>query len=278
MNEKTNIWLIEYAKGQVGRPYWYGTFGSYSDKDLYKAKKAQYPKQYPPQKWTEDSFMSQLGVKVHDCVGLIKGALWCDSTNGKPKYNSEQDVSADGLINLCKEWGPMYSLPEIGGLVLWKSGHVGIYLTGGKVVEAKGHAYGVVISDIGSTNWQKWGRIPWIQYVDSKAYVQHLYECVLARKADEDGLAFWVDGLNKKTFTVNDVALSFFASPEFIKRNLSDADFIRCVYKTFFNREPDSSGFAYWTNELKTRSRLQIVIAFIYSPEWLEKSKYICLI
>ena len=70
---KTNQGLINYAKGQLGRPYWYGTFGQISTRSLYQQKKQQYPNNYPPKSWTEQSFMDQLNVKVHDCVGLIKG-------------------------------------------------------------------------------------------------------------------------------------------------------------------------------------------------------------
>jgi len=277
---KTNIWLIEYAKGQVSRYYWYGTYGQYSGKNLFLAKQKQYSHMYPPKKWTYESFEEQMHppTKVHDCVGLIKGALWCDSVNGDPVYNASQDVSADGLINLCSESGSINTLPEIGGLVLWKSGHVGVYLTGGKVCEAKGHAYGVVISDIKDTKWKKWGKIPWIEYVDYTVYVKHLYDTVLARYADAGGLNYWVGELRAKRLTVDDVALEFFASDEFAARELTDSQFVNCLYLTFFNRLPlkgEEDGVKYWMNELKFKARLQVVAMFMSTPEWQENSKYI---
>ena len=37
--EKTAQGLIEYAKAQLGRPYWYGTFGQAASKALYDQKK-----------------------------------------------------------------------------------------------------------------------------------------------------------------------------------------------------------------------------------------------
>ena len=43
---KTNIGLVEYAKAQLGLPYWYGTYGQISSEELYKRKKAQYPRNY----------------------------------------------------------------------------------------------------------------------------------------------------------------------------------------------------------------------------------------
>ena len=71
---KTNTGLVEYAKAQLGKPYWYGTFGQISTTSLYNYKKKQYPDQY---QWACPS--SQLGVRVHDCIGLIKGYLWSNT-------------------------------------------------------------------------------------------------------------------------------------------------------------------------------------------------------
>lgn len=71
---KTNIGMVEYAKAQVGKPYWYGTYGSAASRSYYNAKKKQYPNYY---KWSYTDNVE--GVKVHDCIGLIKGYLMCDS-------------------------------------------------------------------------------------------------------------------------------------------------------------------------------------------------------
>ena len=38
---KNNAGLVLYAKAQVGKPYWYGTFGQTSSLDLLKNKKKQ---------------------------------------------------------------------------------------------------------------------------------------------------------------------------------------------------------------------------------------------
>ena len=44
--QKTANGLVEYAKAQLGRPYWYGTFGQLANPELYGQKKQQYPQQY----------------------------------------------------------------------------------------------------------------------------------------------------------------------------------------------------------------------------------------
>ena len=43
---KTAIGLVEYAKAQLVRPYWYGSFGKAGSKEFYEQKKNQYPNQY----------------------------------------------------------------------------------------------------------------------------------------------------------------------------------------------------------------------------------------
>ena len=67
---KTNTGLVAYAKAQLGKPYWYGCFGQVSTTALYSSKKRQYPSQY---QWSCPK--NQLNVRVHDCIGLIKGYL-----------------------------------------------------------------------------------------------------------------------------------------------------------------------------------------------------------
>ena len=76
---KTNGGLVEYCKAQIGRPYWYGTFGNTASASLYEAKKKQYPKYY-----TAKDYASQYGQRVHDCAGLIKGYLWSATPDSPP--------------------------------------------------------------------------------------------------------------------------------------------------------------------------------------------------
>lgn len=167
MMEYTNTGLVEYAKRMIGLPYWYGTFGQIGSEALYKEKRAQYPSQYD--KWDKSTFTSQYGKKVQDCSGLIKAYLMTPDNNpGYPYnpavYNSKWDWSANGTIEHCEDVGDISKLPEIPGLILWKNNHVGIYLGGGEVIEAKGHAYGVIYSRLSDTKWVKYGKHPAIKY------------------------------------------------------------------------------------------------------------------
>lgn len=154
---KTNAYLIKYAKAQIGKPYWFGTYGQKSSAALYKAKKKQYPKYY-----TASDFSKQYGKKVHDCAGLIKGALWCDTPESLPKYNAKQDYGATGFYNAAKKKGKISTFDKVNGRLVFKGNdktksHVGVY-EDGYVIEAKGHAYGVVKTKFNAKSWPYWAQ------------------------------------------------------------------------------------------------------------------------
>ena len=158
---KTGQGLAEYAIAQLGRPYWWGCFGQLADGVLYTQKKKQYPAYY-----TATDFSSQYGQKVHDCVGLIKGYLWCDNPEGSPKYKAAQDVAVEGLYRKCNRKGGITTMPDTPGVCVFMAnmGHVGVYIGNGEVVEAMGHAYGVVKTKVAGRGWAYWGMPEWIDY------------------------------------------------------------------------------------------------------------------
>lgn len=175
-----NKQLVNYARGQIGRGYWYACFGQVATEKLYELKLKEWPNMIG--KWPKSSYMNQLGQKVHDCSGLIKGAVYCNGeVNGLPKYDASIDWSADDMIKKCTESGDFANIPEVVGLMVWKKGHAGIF-TGvfqnakPVVIEAKGHNYGVVEGT--STKWEKWGRLPFIKYEeDPKPEPAKKYYC-----------------------------------------------------------------------------------------------------
>ena len=164
---KTNTGLVAYVKDKIDHPYWYGCFGQISTKALYNSKKNQYPKQYQWECKNNQSGTTpakQLGVRVFDCIGLIKAYLWTDSLDGSPKYKASQDVSANGMRDKCVKKGTIGSMPDVAGILVFMDGHIGVYIGNGKVVEAKGHKYGVVETNLKGRGWTHWGYCPWITY------------------------------------------------------------------------------------------------------------------
>ena len=158
---KTGQGLAEYALAQLGRPYWWGCFGQRADGALYAQKKAQYPAYY-----TAADFPSQYGQRVHDCVGLIKGYRWSDNPDSEPRYAEAQDVAVTGLYRQCGKKGSILTMPDMPGVCVFMGnmGHVGVYIGGGDVVEAMGHAYGVVKTRLTARSWAYWGMPEWIDY------------------------------------------------------------------------------------------------------------------
>lgn len=158
---KTGQGLVEYVLAQLGKPYWYGTFGQIANAGLLAEKRQQYPERY-----TAGDFTAQFGQKVHDCVGLIKGYLWCDTPDGEPIYKASQDVAVSGLFMTCPENGSIDTMPDIPGVCVFMRdmSHVGVYVGDGYVVEATGHARGVVKTKLAGRGWGLWGKPRWISY------------------------------------------------------------------------------------------------------------------
>lgn len=168
MATKTNTGLVNYAIAQLGKPYWYGTYGQKGAADLLSYKARQYPSMYTATRLA--NCRKQYNIKVHDCVGLIKGYLWCDSPEDTtPKYNAAQDKSANGMYNACKERGRIATMPDIAGVLVFMEGHVGVYIGGGYVVEARGFSSGVVKTKLAGRGWTKWGKCPYITYTSATA-------------------------------------------------------------------------------------------------------------
>lgn len=160
---KTNSGLIEYCWEQLNQPYWWGTFGQIANEALHKAKRRQYPSYY-----TAADFPTQYGKRVHDCIGLVKGYLWSKSPSAAPVYNGSEDKSASGMYKASKIRGPIGTFDFLPGRLIYKGkdpdhiNHVGVYIGGGELIEAKGHAYGVVWGPFKPAEWTFWSQCPYI--------------------------------------------------------------------------------------------------------------------
>ncbi len=113
------------------------------------------------------------------------------------------------------------------------------------------------------------------QIIDSKKlekidrFINFLYLNILEREPDSEGFEFWKRELIKGQKAAKGVVKFFFESEEFKSKNLSDAEFIKILYKTIFQREPDIEGEKYWESKLaENMSREDIINAFIESPEF----------
>ena len=62
------------------------------------------------------------------------------------------------------ENGSINNLPEIPGIMLHKSGHVGVYVGNGYAIEFRGRNYGCVKTPVSERNWIEWVKLPWFSY------------------------------------------------------------------------------------------------------------------
>ena len=166
---KSVDYLVEYAKRQVGRPYWGGTYGQIADEALLTYKRKQYPELYPDP--GSPAFKSQFGQKVHDCNGLVFAASVCDTPDSKPKNYPSPYYGVSRLYRECEETGPVLSKTKLAkGELLFRNNndHVGIYGGDGYIYHAKGHRWGVLKEPYKWTEWINHGKFTQMYEYDSQ--------------------------------------------------------------------------------------------------------------
>lgn len=133
-----------------------------------------------------------------DCSGLIKAVMWGWSGDVKHRYgdasyasNGVPDLSADSMISRCSDVSTNFTNVEVGEL-LWRLGHVGIYIGDGLAIECTPQWSNCVqitaVKNIGTKNgynartWAKHGRLPFIQYVSAASPLDAIAKEVIRGK------------------------------------------------------------------------------------------------
>lgn len=106
-------------------------------------------------------------------------------------------------------------------------------------------------------------------YPNITAFVSRFYQQCLGRSADSAGLADWVTNLSTGKQSGANVAYGFIFSPEFTAKNVSNDTYVKILYRAFFNRDPDPTGYANWMNQLNAGvSRRSVLSGFVNSDEF----------
>ena len=174
---KNNLDLAAYAiqAWENNWGYVWGTYGNVLTRALFDYKKQQYPDGVG--NYADFIESHWLGRRTADCIGLIKGYGWLDTESMTIGYatNGMPDYGADQMYQACKnagtrntDYGDISTMPEVPGLMLWKSGHAGVYIGGGYAIEAMGTRKGVVKTKVSDRGWQGWGKLPYIDYREER--------------------------------------------------------------------------------------------------------------
>ena len=177
----------------VGMPYWYGTCVYVCTQSLLDSKTKQYPSHYGSNRTSTYKKHIRARKVCMDCSGLIKGFFWTDGGQGvleyinggevfKNTYNSNNcpDKSANSMLSWLKsigcENGKIASMPEVPGILLFKPGHVGVYVGNGYVVEAHSFSGGVEKTQLSKRPWTEWAYLPdfLIDYGDTSAETDNI--------------------------------------------------------------------------------------------------------
>ena len=70
----------------------------------------------------------------------------------------------------------MSKMPDVPGIAVFMDGHIGIYVGNGEVIEARGHAYGVVTTKLNERKWVRWAYIDEIEYQTPQQAVADITE------------------------------------------------------------------------------------------------------
>ena len=130
----------------------------------------------------------------------------------------------------------------------------------------------VVIGDEDDLDVQDDGSIIPTDVNSTRKQIGRLYTAAFGRVPDEEGLQFWIKEVNDPLISYKDISKSFIDSAEFSTIALPNSNnyiFTTALYENILDREPDSSGWTYWTDQLDTglQDRADVLIGFANSSE-----------
>ncbi len=137
MAKLTGRGLADHCKAKLGTPYVYGAKGSYGP--LSQSHLNSLILAYP------DVFTNMYVTKARRLVGKV-----CTDCSGLISWYTGKNIGSAQMYAQAYTRMPIKDIDKFApGVVLWKSGHVAVYLGDGKYteIEAKGIDYGCVKDD-----------------------------------------------------------------------------------------------------------------------------------
>lgn len=80
----------------------------------------------------------------------------------------------------------------------------------------------------------------------TKGFVTRMYQVVLGRTPDANGLDYWVNKLESGQLKAADIVTGFFNSSEYTGKNKKNEEIVTDCYNAMLGRNPDQGGLTYW--------------------------------
>ena len=154
--ENTNTDLARFCVDKLGVPYVMGTNG----RVLKKTALDDLVRRDPGGWFTAarlPAVRSWVGKATTDCHGLVEWFV-------REQSGAVYDTTADAAFAAATVKGGIGGIPELPGVCVRYKGHIGVYIGGGYVVEARGFDYGVCITPLRGRPWTHWYKHPKIKY------------------------------------------------------------------------------------------------------------------
>lgn len=215
-------------------------------------------------------------------AGLVSGNITVEGANACLIGNGYNGIVCDKAYNInsgyvyieSKEIGAFGNYFHMGdgiGLTLPSDGKFGHDGKAEFIAKADGKSYAPVVEFKAVSNSSTTYNYDTEGDGTFADFIERLYNVALGRESEAEGKKFWVDTVTSGANTGADCARGFLMSSEFLNKGLSREQFLDVLYRTFFKREADSDGKAYWMKELNGGMSMETVINnFINSREWCD--------
>ncbi len=118
---------------------------------------------------------------------------------------------------------------------------------------------------------------------DLTQFVRDFYQGALYRQPTANELQDWTNtliqaqGETQLIMAAGALGHTLFTSPEYAARNPSDNHlFVYDCYRAYLQRNPDQSGWDFWTNQTNLNGRVAVLAGFDGSPEFHENVRRLC--
>lgn len=139
MAKKTASELVAWAEALLGTPYVYGMKYEVLTQSMLNSLAATYPSTFT------SSYIKKaqnfIGQKCVDCSGVISSLTGTERNSSGYKSTATKTVDISKIDDTMIGWG------------LWKSGHIGVYIGNGYLIEARGIDYGTIRSKVSDRNF-----------------------------------------------------------------------------------------------------------------------------